>query len=231
MSERDVLEFLNPETSSKIAREFVDHLLRFVSNPDEAGSVDFDYDISGGKIKSRDTNTWISFNLDPDTEALAFIKAMYARELEGDEHQKIEAFINAIAQGIPVVYEEEVRKAVRAACLAGSDPKAIPLETIKITFIEMVDYSAFDDDALMKIHKEPGASTDIANVMKYLTNQAEEEGLSKFVIAEREIENGNELFSGITSIAPAEKYLWDVSMSMFVDYSLSDDFMEQVKEG
>ena len=64
--ERDIMNFLNAETSSKIARELVDHLLRFVTDPDGAGTVDYSYDVSGGKISSREANTWISFNLDKD---------------------------------------------------------------------------------------------------------------------------------------------------------------------
>ena len=71
---------------------------------------------------------------------------------------------------------------------------------------------------------------DTKSVVKELSRLQEESGDELAVVFERNRES-SDIFKGILGVERGEKYLSEVTLAMFVDYSLSDEFLEALESG
>lgn len=196
---------------------------------DKAGKVDFSFDLSKGKIQSAEVNTWFAFDVPDNGELKKLIKAMYAEELNEEDSAAVVEFTENVCLKALNENIDTIRAGVRRAVMPDSGEFEIPLKDIHIPNIELVDYSAVPDESkhMLKIAKNPEADVNAQSVLEKLVkiSQEEESKLTLIEIAEREIKNKSSFMAGVERVILGDKYLWDCTVPMFVDYSLSDDFI------
>ena len=227
--ETDILEMLDDEYKNAIVGEFSSYIQKFSKDPKNAGKVDYSFDVSKGKITSQEANTSLDFDVDKKSLIHSFIKALYGREVNEEDNLKINIFIQSVADTLTDHYSMILRDSIRKAVMPQSDINAFPFYTIKICHIDLVDYSAIDDDDkyLLKIKKLPGVHIDMPAITQMISEKREETGLSSEEIVEQERLKGNKILDGVLAVEKGEKYLWDVRLSLFVDYSASDELVKE----
>lgn len=243
---KDIIKYADDEaTLDQVAKELAYHVYAFKDIEDKKdqrekekiGNIDYEFDKSKGKVVSTDANTWISFDLDSTETAYKFMKAMHAHDIQEDitedEKQKIDDAVAQIAHKITHEYSDLVREALRKAVIGNVDSEAIPLETISIYSAEIVDYEGWDEESkyTLKFAKYPDATINMQNVQSRLLELKEEnpeKSIPEFI--KQEQTRGNPTFEGIAEVYYGHKFLWDVCLIMFVDYSFSDDFLLAAKE-
>ena len=225
---RKVDKFFNNETmieqiSAEIAEIFVQD-----ANSD---NLEYSFDIAKGtgKVKTRQANTFFSFDSTPNTLLDAFKKALFDEELgmlsdkkEEELVLSIKEFSQKVAEHINLNHNDKIRQTIRKVVLPKSRSKDIPLDEITINSIEVADFSSVPEPAkyLLKIGKAPDTEIKTDELTKYIHTQQEE---TNKTVQEIFYENRdtNPLFSNVISLERGMKYLFDVSIALFVDYSLS----------
>ncbi|NJL70641.1 MAG: hypothetical protein HC888_02995 [Candidatus Competibacteraceae bacterium] len=196
-----------------------------------SGKVDFAFNVSAGKLKGgKRQNTFVMFDLPDDSVGKQFIKAMYAEELSDDGIGEINDFVNQVAMHLIKDHINIIRDAIRQFVIPDSEEQAIPLADIKIIEAQLVDYSSVDDDSkyLLRIFTRPNGTVNQNALMSELARLRDENpGMTNAELTDREIANGNPAFSGVAGIDRGERYLFDVSLSLYVDYSYSEEFVAQ----
>lgn len=239
---KDLLAYFNDTDLKIIAKDVVEHLLRFndydkaknSQEKDAIGRMDYSYDLSDGLMKSNDTNTWFDFDLKPESISYQFMKAMYNREISEDENTQLNAFIEKIAKEISASYKKELRDLVRKTVMPSSDAKVVPLEKIDVFNIEIVDYSSVDeiDRHTFRYIKLPDIPVNMQAVSSRIMEVREENPLlSVNDIIHKERLAANPLFDALMGVDIGEKYLWFVRVAMWVDYSFSQEFLDSQKKG
>lgn len=228
----DIMKLVEDKKIEDLALELISYMTKF-KNDDEYGLVDYSYTLSKENLQIEDTynpNTWFYFDVKKGS-IQSFLKALYERELSEEEDEKVNKFIQKVATVINDHYSEQMRDIVRNKILKGSDPKGLPLTPTAIRSIDIVDYSSVNEkDRYVKhITPVPGLSVDKQGIADELMKIRDEEGdtLTDQEIVERERNSGNPAFITVKEIQEGEKYLWDVSISIFVDYSPSEIVKEE----
>jgi len=214
---KDIMEMLDDQSLDRLTGEIMDA----IREQPEGSRWDSEFGISKGKMQSSGTNTWFMFDVEDQSYLREFIAALYGREMEEDENQKISEFVNRLSYNIIddiVMLREQIRQSV----MPDSDVKIFPLDKIVIDVIDIVDFSSVPEDGkyLTRWRKIPGFSVDMPRVMEFVADvQETDHDLTVQDIVEREQLKGNQLFDGVISADRGTKYLYDVTLSFFVDYS------------
>ncbi len=229
--EPDILELLTDKNRETMVKEFSKYIQQFSKDPKNAGKLDYSFDISKGKIQSQDANTWISFDVKENSAIHQFLKALYFREINEEDNLVINIFIQSVANALTDDCSTILKDVIRKSIMPNSDNKAFPLNTVKICHIDLVDYSSIDDDDrhLLKIKKLPNVHINMQILTQTIAGIREKTGLSSEQIVDQERMKGNKDFDGVLEAEKGEKYLWDVGLALFVDYSVSDDLMMDIK--
>ena len=74
----------------------------------------------------------------------------------------------------------------------------------------------------LKIGKLPDTAIDTEAVVAYVNEQQEETGKDIQIILEEEKEQNNPLFHNVIELELGRKYLYDINITLFVNYSLSN---------
>lgn len=228
-------DYFNDSDKLKITDEIARHMLMFKDDPkkpedEKFGKVDFQFDLSKGMMQGADANTYFAFDIEQKGILYDFFKAIHADEIDDEEEtiKKLNDFINSICKDLSNAYSVTLQEVVRNRVLPDSKEWIIPLDNIEIIAIEMVDYSSVEDDDkyTMKIAKYPDKDVNMEAIYNKIAAIKEEnpDKTSAQIVREQK-ENGDPDFEGIYKVVRGDKYLWDISISMFVDYSLSDTFV------
>lgn len=196
-------------------------------------TIDYSFDIAKGtgKIKIVEQNTFFSFDTESGSTLEKFKKALFNDDLEGltqdQEAMLIEdvgEYLKEVATTIIDKYEQDIRDNLRKNIMPKSRPEDFPFERIFITSIDIADFSSFAESQkyLLRIGKRPGAFINTDVVIQYVQNRQEETGMTTNEVLEEGKRENNPIFSEITDIEQGEKYLYDIAISMFVDYSLAE---------
>ena len=249
----ELLALMTTDQVEAIASELVSCLSRFLEMPPATdtkaraefpGSADFEFELAkeDGQIKSSDANTFLSFDLNEHSVAKKFLKAMYAEELTDDEVRELNAFVALVTNRITQSYSLRLREIIRKVVLPGSQEESIPLDEITVKDIELTDYSAVcaDDRHLMKYVKSPSAHLNMKAISDYIMSESNrlnidedgndvplESAISSFQIAHGAIQQKHPLFAGVLDVEKGDRYIWDVAIAFFVDYSVSDVYLTQ----
>lgn len=248
--EKTIIEMMTTENLDMIVDDFVNCLEKFKNadtDGDMPGKIDYEFELAreDGQIKNiTDANTFLSFDLEPDSTAKNFLMAMYSSDLSDEEVKQVNSFVNLVANRITEDHGQLLKDSIRKSVLPSSQEESIPLDMINIIHVEMVDYSSIceDDRYMLRFAKAPGSSTDMKRIQDFIINRSNdlntdedsndvpiEQSVSSYQIAKLAVKEDHPLFDGIVDIEKGEKYMWDVSMSLFVDYSVSDKYVEQNK--
>lgn len=234
---KDIKDFLNDESLQTLSEEIVEKLTNFQSwndvktekEKETIGRLDFNYNLKEGVMaeSSDQPNTYFSFDFDENSLCYEFMKAMYARDMEEAEERQIGAFMQLLAEKIVDDYTDSIKETIRTAILQGASEEAVPLNLIKILSLEIVDYTSAEDKYLTKFVKMPDVPINMQKLQSRVLEIRDEnptKSLRDIVLEERDA--GNPVFQGILDVEQAEKYLWDINITMHVDYSFSQRFLE-----
>lgn len=204
-------------------------------------TIDYSFDIAKGTglIKTVESNTFFNFDTEDSTSLGKFKKALFDEDLEGltkDQEnlliEDVSEYLKEVSSYIMEKHKTDVRDAIRKNIMPNSTIEDFPFEKIFITSIDIADWSSIPEPQkhLLKIGKKPGAFINTDVIINYVQNRQEETGLSVSEICHAEKEANNPLFSEITDIEQGDKYLYDINVVMFVDYSLAEKSMKALND-
>ena len=227
---RKIDKFFGNEKKSK---EIAEEIVQIFTTTANIKNIEYSFDISkeNGKIKNRQDNTCFYFDTKPNTVINSFKKALFDEDLayikkNSEDEKKLvkntEEFLKKVANKINYGYNEEMKETIRKVILPGSRQQDIPLNEIKIVSIDVADYSAIPESAkyTLKIGKKQDTDIKIKEVTQFIQEKQEQTGKDIKEIFEEE-KNISPLFKNILTIEKGDKYLNDVTINFFIDYSLS----------
>lgn len=196
-----------------------------------------------GQISNRNANT--SFCFDPDESTLLneFKEALYSKELKEIEEGTLQEenlmktvgeFLKNISIELTGTYKEDLQEVIRRVVLGNkSDPKTLPLDTIEVLSIDIADYSSIaeSEKSLLKVFKSYGAEISIDEIVQFVHEKQEETGEDLDTILALEKQYGNPLFADVTSLQKGDRFLNEVTLSLFVDYSMVREGMDSATGG
>lgn len=224
-----------------IVDKLADEIVEAFKTKMNKDTVDYSFDIAKGtgKIKVIEQNTFFNFDTEESSTLEKFKKAMFHDDLEGmtqDEEslliEDVSEILKEVATTIIKKYETEVRKSLRAAIMPKSTIGDFPFEKILVTSIDIGDWSAFTEPQkyLLRIAKKPGAYINTDVVVNYVHDRQNDTGMTPHEVFEEGRKEENPLFDEIIDVESGDKYLYDIAVSMFVDYSLAEKSMEALTE-
>ena len=219
------------ETNCKIMAEELAIALTEQANQE---NIEYQWTVKkeDGKIESKDANTSFVFDPEENTMLYEFKTALCAKELENIEDKSLEEqelmtlvgdFMGQIGRELVETYREDIQEVVRRVVLGGkSDPNSIPLDTIEVMYIDIADYSSVSNSEkyLLKVFKEFGAEIETDEIVEFVHLKEEETQQSLETILTIERQAGNPLFERVTSLQRGEKFLNEITLNLFVDYSI-----------
>lgn len=186
-----------------------------------------------GQISSKDANTSFSFDPDENSMLREFIEALYSEELsyitegsreEKDLLEKVGEYMSLVSEELTKNYKEDLQEVIRRVILGNkSDPETMPLDTIQVLSIDLADYSSISESEkyLLKVFKEYGTEIETDEIVKYMHQREEETGESVDTIFCIEKQAGNPLFENVTSVQRTQRFLNEINVYFFVDYSIA----------
>ena len=242
LEEKKIIQFINQtENEDKIAKEIV-KMFETKANKD---NVEYSFDISKGVMQQNNlsANTYFVFDTEEETTIDLFKKYLFNEDLkdvkekskeEKDLLDLVRNFLLRICKKINDNYHDEIEKVIRNVVLGNkSDKETIPLDTIELIMIDIADYSSVPEDSkyLFNIFKNKNASPsqqiDTDEVISFLQSKKDESGMEYEEILEMEKNIGNPLFDMIDGIKKGRKFLNDITIYMFIDYSLNTSMQEK----
>ncbi len=222
------------DASSRIAADLAACIQKFydAKDIDDIGKIDHNFVLEKGKVEGDDANTNFVFDLPRNSEAYAFLKAMYAEEVEEDDDEKIIEFVKEVCVRLTDEHAPVIRNTIRSKVIGDTPEEVVPIKRLEVMAVELVDYSAVDEDDkyVMKFHKMPGVPVNMQALMAFIMNAKENDDRKTTAqVIDEERLKGNKLFEGMLGVDRADKYLWDVNIVLYADYSFSDEFMESQK--
>ncbi len=224
----------NKKNISKLSKEIV------AAFKEQANSENIEYNFvidSRGSVNNDAINTSFSFDTKKETLLYDIKKAMFSEDLEhieeGSEEEKelmekSRSFFVEVCADINKRYKNDIEEVIRKIVLGNKYNKDIvPLDEIRVIMIDIADYEAVPECAkyLLKIEKESRTNgysyeIDSEEIAVFVNNQQEETGMTPHEIFLIEKKIGNPMFRDIKNIQTASKYLNEIVVHMFVDYSV-----------
>ena len=234
---KKIYELMTKENCNKITQEII---TAFINEANQE-NVEYEWTIKEGtgKVSSRNTNTFFYFDPKKDTILNEFKKALFNEDLENlkegsKEEQElmndVNIFLQKICKNITEFHNKDLEEVIRRVVLGNkSDEESIPLNTIQILSIDIADYSSVPEPAkyLLRIGKKPDTDINTDKVIQFIQEKQEETEEEINTILEIEKQAGNLLFKNVISIEQVRKFLNEVIIYLFVDYSLAEEIMQK----
>jgi len=198
-------------------------------------NIDYSFDIGKGtgKIKSKQPNTSFYFDTIEGTSLDILKKYLFDKDLANIEKESEEeknlmmnvvSFLSKVGKKIDKNYKDTIEESLRKTILPNTSKKDFPLDEIEIISIDIADYSSIPESNkyFLRIGKLPDTSIDTEKIITYVNDQQEKTGKTVQDILEEEKEKNNRLFHNVIDIELGRKYLYDVNITLFANYSLSE---------
>ena len=232
-----IYELMTKENCNKITQEIITVFI----NEANQENVEYEWTIKEGtgKVSSRNTNTFFYFDPKKDTILNEFKKALFNEDLENlkegsKEEQElmndVNIFLQKICKNITEFHNEDLKEVIRRVVLGNkSNSETIPLNTIQILSIDIADYTSVPEPAkyLLRIGKKPDTDINTDKVIQFIQEKQEETKEEINTILEIEKQAGNLLFKNVISIEQVRKFLNEVIIYLFIDYSLAEEIMQK----
>jgi len=197
-------------------------------------NVEYSYTIDGitKEVQAKDANTYFVFDTAGETCLDDFKKSLFDEDLadieeESTEEEKlmedVREFLFKICKKITTDYKEELQKTLRRVVLGDRyDKERVPLEDIEVISIDVADYSSVPESFkyILRIGKEPGTEIDTDEIILFVQNRQELTGMNIENVFSIEKQAGNPLFKNVLIIEPTRKFLNEISIYFFVDYTI-----------
>ena len=197
-------------------------------------NVEYSYTIDGQtkEVKERDANTYFVFDTAGETCIDDFKKLLFDEDLadieEGSEEEEelmedVRDFLFKVCEHITNEYKSDIQRTIRRVVLGGRyDEEKVPLEGIGVISIDVADYSSVPESFkyILRIGKAPGTEIETDEIIKFVQNRQETTGMDIDSIFSIEKQAGNPLFKDILVIEPTRKFLNEILIYFFVDYTV-----------
>ena len=200
----------------------------------EQDNIDYDFVVNketGVMKKESDANTYFFFDTKVDTYLDKFKKALFDEDLEslekGSDEEKeimedVREFLLKICKRITEDHYEEMKKIIRKIVFNNkAAEEAIPLNEIDVITIDIMDCSSIPEPYkyTLKIGKEKESQINTDKVITFVHKRQEDTGMDIDTILSIEKKAGNPVFESVVNLEAGRKYLHDISMYLFIDYS------------
>lgn len=226
-------KFTTDKMIEQLASDLVD-----VFESGTSDNFDYSYDVSkiDGQMKQDidenglvKANTIFFADCKKETKLNDFKKSLFDEELLGiTEEQEIqlqketEELSKKISSVISLKYKDRIRNHIRKVILPASQDRIenFPLERIEILGLEIIDYSSIPEygKRVIKIFKKPKTIVATEQALEYIFDISDKTGETCEQIFKNEKET-NPLFQNITDIEFGKKYLFEINISLLIDYS------------
>jgi len=214
-----------------MAKEIVE---TFVSEANDE-NVDYSFTVNGetGNIYSEEAepNTYFVFDTKEETILDGFKKSLFDEDLSSlEEHSKeeevlmedVRTFLLKVCEIMGSKHLEQIRKTIRRVVLGNKvDEKRVPLSLISVTSIDIADYTSIPESSryLLKIGKVPGSDINTDEVIKLIQDRQEKTGMDIDTVFSIEKKSGNPIMKNVEAVILGRKFLNEISIYFFVDYS------------
>jgi hypothetical protein len=204
-------------------------------------NIDYNFTINRktGQVYTIEPNTFFVFDTVEQTTLHDFKKALFDEDLnEIEEKSKeeeqlmtdVREFLSKVCRRITRKYHNEIQETIRRVILGNKvNATTVPLETIEVVSIDLADYSSVPESSkyMLKIGKKPGSDINTDEVINLIQNRQEKTGMDIDTIFSIEKKAGNPLFKNVEAVIPGRKFLNEIAIYFFVDYSLVDEKKEE----
>ena len=207
----------------------------FVAEADD-DNVDYSFTINraSGQIydEEEEPNTYFVFDTEEGTVLDGFKKALFDEDLNSiEEHSKeekqlmedVRIFLLRVCNMIRNDYREELKETIRRVVLGNKvSEEKVPLNMINVISIDIADYTSIPESSryLLKIGKVPGSDINTDEVIRFVQERQEKTGMDIDTVFSIEKKAGNPIFKNVEAIILGKKFLNEISIYMFVDYSV-----------
>lgn len=240
LTDKKIVKFINEEKNIELMSKEIAEIIEKKANKE---NIEYSFDISEGKIKEQASNTYFVFDTEEGTKIDEFKKYLFDSDLkdlkEDSKEEKflfgvVRNFLLEICKKITYDYRDILENTIRRVVLGNkADKKIIPLNTIEAIMIDVSDFSSIEEESkyLLQIFKDkncPTGSVNVDEVVLFSQKKREETGMNYDEILKIEKEIGNPLFEHITGIKKGRKFLNEITLYMYVDYSLNESIQENI---
>lgn len=238
---KNIYKYLNniEKYAPTMAKEIID---TFVT---EANDENIDYSFTINRANGRvydeemEPNTYFVFDTEEDTIIDKFKKALFDEDLSGIEEgskeeeklmEDVRKFLIKVCNIIENEYFDNLRETIRKVVLGNRvDEERVPLSSINVISIDLADYTSIPESSryLLKIGKTPGSDINTDEVIKLVQDRQEKTGMDIDTVFSIEKKAGNPIFKNVEAIILGRKFLNEISIYFFVDYSVVDDMEEK----
>ena len=236
-----VYDFIdNPEKYAPlIAKEIIEAFKSEANSENVEYSFTIDGETKG--VKEEDSNTYFVFDTSGETVLDDFKKALFGEDLEALEEgskeedllmSDVRIFLMEVCTEITKEYTADIKKTIRRVVLGDRyDEDVVPLKRIDVISIDIADYTSIPDSYkyLLKIGKAHGTEVDTDEIIRFVQNRQEVTGMDIDSVFSIEKQAGNPLFENVLVIEPTRKYLNEISIYLFIDYSINSGDEPQSK--
>jgi len=229
---KDIMDFIDDSTAEILAKE-ISKIFVEISDKDNL-DYEFIIDKDTGKLKSEGANTTFSFDITGGV-LYRFKQALFQRNLNREESLKLSDFLIQVAQILTDNYHSMLESRIRYIIMPDHSPKKIPMDRIEVLDVDISDISAvpYFGRRTVLLGKIPGANVNTEEVMKRLSELHESsEHFGSYKTAAQIFTDykDDDAFKGIVDVQNGKRFLYDASISMFVDYSFSDEYLNLGEE-
>lgn len=211
-----------------IAQEIVD---LFVTQSDKDNlNCDFLVSRVTGQIKEHNVNTNFVTDI-PNSTLMSELKmSLFDNDLEAEDDEQvvetekhIQEWMGQLGDYISDNFQQELEDTIRRILLPDSHKSMIPLDNIRVEIIEIADWSSVPEPSkyTLRIGKLPKCMASTPDIVKAIQELQEKHN---YLTAEAAFEVERSLhtvFQNVISIETIDKYLFEFTMEMFVDYSIA----------
>ena len=197
-------------------------------------NVEYSYTIDGEtkKVKEKDANTYFVFDTVEETCIDNFKKLLFDKDLEHIEEgsaeeellmEDVRNFLFEVCKYITSEYKSDIQNTIRRVVLGGKyDEEKVPLKDVEMISIDVADFSSVPESFkyILRIGKIPGTEIETDEIIKFVQNRQEVTGMDIDSIFSIEKQAGNPLFKNVMVIEPTRKFLNEISIYFFVDYTV-----------
>jgi hypothetical protein len=198
-------------------------------------NVEYSYTIDGNtkEVKGKDANTYFVFDTAGETCIDDFKKLLFDEDLADIEEKSpeeeelmedVRGFLFKVCKKITSDYKGDLQNTVRRVVLGGRySEEQVPLEDIEMISIDVADYSSVPESFkyILRIGKAPGTEIETDEIIKFVQDRQEITGMDIDSIFSIEKQAGNPLFEDVLVIETTRKFLNEISIYFFVDYTIN----------
>jgi len=232
---KKIYKFINND--SKYVPLIANELVNTFKKEANQENVDYSFTIDGEtkQIKENNANTYFFFDTTEDSILHKFKKALFDEDLKNIEEDSkeeeilmnnVRSFLMKICNLMTKKHKKSLQETIRKIILGGKyNEKTVPLNCIEVVSIDIADYSSILESYkyLLRIGKETGAEINTDEVIKFIQDRQEKTGMGINDIFIIEKKAGNPLFTEVISVEQARKFLNEIYIYFYVDYSIKTE--------